>query len=255
MPEMIEVHREVIKRPPLRPLTVRLVIDPDPSICHDLPETASTIYCIGGFGHTPGPGAPARPTEATARDLGLRAAPERCRLTGRYVESDSWEDDPGRLIRRARAAGHVILPVWRYEHGMRVHAAVEGNPFRCPWDSGGAGFAFMHRDTMLDEIGHGAETREKAERLIAAEVDSMSAIEEGDVFAWIVEDDDGETLDSCWGYIRDKEYPIQEARETARWIQCERSKLRQRALSNLIRNGVPIGRRRELLTERVKGVA
>jgi len=255
MTELFEIHCETITRPPLRPLTLRLVVDPDPSIWADLPETASTVYCVGGFGHTAEPGAPGRPTEATARDLGLRAPAERCALTGRFIESDSWEDDPGRLIKRARAAGHVILPVWRYEHGLRMHKAAERNPFSCAWDSGGAGFAFMNRDTVRREFGHGAGAREKAERLIADEVDEMSAIEEGDVFGWIVEDDGCDMLDSCWGYIRETEYPIQEARDAAERIQAERARLRERTLSSLIRNGAPLARRPGILAERVRGVA
>ena len=40
-----------------------------------------------------------------------------------------------------------------------------------------------------------------ARRLLRAELEELDAVLQGEVYGYAVEDADGETVDSCWGFI------------------------------------------------------
>lgn len=116
------------------------------------------------------------------------------------------------------AAGKVIaLPVWAYVHsGVKIHAS-SGNPFRCPWDSGQSGVAYVPKADALREFGSEAdklaasldpdgyaltqETLTKVFECIRCEVETFSQYLEGDVYGVVIEDKDGNELESVWGFF------------------------------------------------------
>lgn len=74
----------------------------------------------------------------------------------------------------------------------------------------------------------------------------------GDCYGWIIEDSDGETLDSCWGFYGsdfDKSGLAESALEVAESILASARKRRCGRLAELIRNRVPLGARPALLAE------
>lgn len=111
---------------------------------------------------------------------------------------------PAILLAKARKAGHVVLPVWLYDHSGCTYVASETNPFSCRWDSGMVGFIFVAREDLQREYSCNNVTkavREKAEAALRSEVEVWSHWAAGDVWGFVVEDPDGETLDSCWGFV------------------------------------------------------
>jgi len=56
--------------------------------------------------------------------------------------------------------------------------------------------------------------REKAEACLCAEVKLYDRYLTGDVYGYIIEDDDGNRIDSCWGFYGDKD-AVSQAKEMA----------------------------------------
>ena len=95
---------------------------------------------------------------------------------------------------------NVILPLYLYDHGgitMRCSA------FSCPWDSGQVGYVYVDREKVLKEYSAKALTkavREKATACLKQEVATYDEYLTGQVYGYVVEDEEGEHVDSCWGF-------------------------------------------------------
>ncbi|HQL49052.1 MAG TPA: hypothetical protein PLC09_10310, partial [Holophaga sp.] len=74
----------------------------------------------------------------------------------------------------------------------------------CPWDSGQVGFIFATREKVLRAWGAkrmNERIRGLALKALRSEVEEYDAYLTGDVYGYTVEDQDGEELDSCWGFV------------------------------------------------------
>lgn len=118
----------------------------------------------------------------------------------------------------------IILPLYLYDHSG---ISMSTGAFSCPWDSGQVGFIYCTMENAREEWGGkyspgitDKEIRAKAIAYLQGEVKAYSAYLEGDIVGWVAEDEDGEHIDSCWGYYPDDsqgyakrwEYPLSEAR-------------------------------------------
>jgi hypothetical protein len=108
----------------------------------------------------------------------------------------------------------IGLPVYVYQHGS---IAMRTTPFTCPWDSGQSGFVYVTRKTALDWQGGKRLTKRKVERVLA----SLAGIVEeygrwinGETYLYVIEDEDGENVASCGGYIG-MDYMLDEAKREA----------------------------------------
>jgi hypothetical protein len=126
----------------------------------------------------------------------------------------------------------VILPLYLYDHsGITISA----RPFSCPWDSGQVGYIFVDTPTIRKEWGKGKKAIEKARKYLLAEVETYDQYLTGDVWGYIVEDDNGNHLDSCWGFYGE-EYCKQEAKSALQYcIKQQRKEKREekKRLNNL----------------------
>lgn len=131
----------------------------------------------------------------------------------RYMSPDDAPDsDPHKARAIAERGDNICLPVWMYDHSGTCYRAAETNPFSCPWDSGCFGFIYMTRADARKEFGWKRITEERRQQVLQhfkAEVKEYSAWANGEVYGFIVEDSDGETVDSCWGFIGDSEYAME----------------------------------------------
>ena len=144
-------------------------------------------------------------------------------LGDRQIEGTSKE----RLIEELEAEGDKVLaivPIWIYQHsGIFLHAQAEkpGYPYNCPWDSGQVGWAYVLKSTAekLGCVGayggaEGGDWTDRYEHNITQEVEVYDRWQRGEFAGYIVEDDDEEQLDSCFGFD-DVDYCRTEAREAA----------------------------------------
>lgn len=122
---------------------------------------------------------------------------------------------PDEHVERIIEKYFVIIPLYLYDHsGITMSCA----PFSCPWDSGQVGYIYCSiekaRECFLLDDSAGWNTvvkyadesitlREATERNLRCEVKVYDQYLTGDVYGLVIEDDDGEHIDSCWGFYGD----------------------------------------------------
>jgi len=100
-----------------------------------------------------------------------------------------------------------VLALNAYIHsGVALSLGTE-YPFGDLWDSGQIGYVLVQKRAGFRNI------RTAAESLIS-EWNSYLA---GEVYGYVVEDSDGEHVDSCWGFVGDIKYCIGEAKQAAEY--------------------------------------
>ena len=106
--------------------------------------------------------------------------------------------------------GGVILPLFLYDHsGLTISTG----RFSCPWDSGQVGYIYATRQMILNEFGGKivtAKRRSQVEHNLQQEVEAYDQYLTGDVWGFVIEDSEGNSLESCWGFFG-SEYCKQEA--------------------------------------------
>jgi hypothetical protein len=99
----------------------------------------------------------------------------------------------------------VTIPIYAYVHGgIRLNT----KPFNCPWDSGQAGFISLNRKQFLENMGYkrmSAKRLEEAKKQLLSELETYFQYIHGEIYGYIITDDEGEQVDSCWGFYG-KEY-------------------------------------------------
>lgn len=122
----------------------------------------------------------------------------------KLAQANNWVD-----------ANYVILPLYLYDHSG---LSMSTGKFSCPWDSGQVGYIFLSYEQARSEWPSDKleESIERATKYLKAEVNEYDAYLRGDVVGWIAEDEEGEEIDSCWGYYPDEkgdhDYAIEEAK-------------------------------------------
>ena len=151
------------------------------------------------------------------------------------------EDDDGNPIDmfewlKQEFDARVILPLYIYDHsGLsmscgRNMGSIDPrgvNPFdSAAWDTSMVGFIFDTKGTR-EECGCEKFTDEKIEEGLRAEVESYDMYLRGECFYYVIEDEDGNELDSCAGFLGD-DCAREEATMSARLCVAEAEKIEHR---------------------------
>lgn len=107
--------------------------------------------------------------------------------------------------------GTVVLPVFLLDHSG---LALRTESFNDPWDSGQVGYIYALPDEIRKEYDVRHITSKIAERVkgvLRAEVSELGRWINGEVYGYVVEDEKGSHVHSCWGYY-DIDLCLQEAR-------------------------------------------
>lgn len=117
----------------------------------------------------------------------------------RTSDFSGWEEMEAHIREEHDAA--VILPVFMYDHsGLTLST----EPFSCPWDSGQVGFIYISREEARKAFNRKRITKKLLTRLVAAlkaEVKTYSQYLEGDVWGYVIEDSEGNQVESCFGFF------------------------------------------------------
>lgn len=98
----------------------------------------------------------------------------------------------------------IALPVYCYSHsGVTFSVRAFGDR----WDSGRIGCIYVHKDRAQAEV----VSREHAELCLEGEIETLAQFAEGEVYGYVIKDEDGEEVDALWGI-----YGLEEARKDAR---------------------------------------
>jgi hypothetical protein len=115
--------------------------------------------------------------------------------------------EPGDVLTWAKANRFIVYPVFKYEHG---NVAYKTSPFSCPWDSGQAGYLLLDRKEW-------PRRGKKSDTYAKAVLESYTSWCNGEVYGFVIEDEDGEVLGSCWGFIGEIDYCLEEGISAAEW--------------------------------------
>lgn len=103
----------------------------------------------------------------------------------------------------------VVLPLMMYEHSnISIYVGDSG----CRWDSGRLGVIFK----IIGE----EETRQTVEEMLHGEVEIYSQYASGEVYAFLIFDEDGDCVDSCSGFYG-LDYCEEEAKAQLKYISEE----------------------------------
>lgn len=233
-----DVHREEY-----RGYTIRLVPDPDPENPREEWDNVGTMRCWHrryDLGDRPKDGWERDP-EGLLRHL-AKEADRKYRLWSGLMEAVEGRHFPehqtyqrvkrhhDRHLQRALREHYRILPLYLLDHG---DVALSTSDFGDHWDSGQVGYVFVDLAKAVLEFGSLLGTRraawdtqlpsgqtlgERLDEILRAEVRAYDAYLRGEVVGWVVENPDGEEVESVWGYYPDEEggyaYVLTEARST-----------------------------------------
>lgn len=109
----------------------------------------------------------------------------------------------------------LVRPLFLYDHsGITMSAA----PFSCPWDSGQVGFQYITHDKIKAEWGGKTINKKNTAKAIACMDGELKCYDDyltGQVYGYVIKDADDNDLDSCWGFIGDMDYCLEQAKEQA----------------------------------------
>lgn len=93
----------------------------------------------------------------------------------------------------------IVMPLFLYDHsGISISTSRT-----CRWDSGQVGFMYITKKKAVEEFGKKYFTKAVEEKAIAcmeAELKTYDDYLRGDVYGYVILDENGEEIDSCWGY-------------------------------------------------------
>jgi len=99
---------------------------------------------------------------------------------------------------------NISLPLYLYEHsGITISCSNSSYPFNDRWDSGQVGIIFVTYENIKKEYNCKRITkkiRETVLRVLEGEVKTFDQYLTGEVFGFTIEDQNGDQIDSCWGY-------------------------------------------------------
>ena len=112
-------------------------------------------------------------------------------------------------IEQGIASGEIVgLPVKAYVHGCTYMTAdpitASRWPYDCPWDAGQSGFVYLPKGMVKKALSVSrltAKQLRRAHEMMIAEVKLLSQWLSGDCYGYKIEDEEGNELDSCWGFI------------------------------------------------------
>jgi hypothetical protein len=105
---------------------------------------------------------------------------------------------------------YIVLNLYLMDHsGITMRTG----SFHDPWDSGQVGFIYATRADICKEFSVKRVTKavkEKAYKILEQEVETYDEFLTGRVYGYVLEDKNGEEIDSCWGYYGGADYIKQE---------------------------------------------
>lgn len=122
---------------------------------------------------------------------------------------------------------YLCLPVYAYIHGGISLSTNRNGQFADKWDSGVAGYMAVEKDKIIKETGNLSDGAiNKAYRLLECEVQEWDDYVQGNVFGFVIENSDGESVDSCWGYFGNPSDPMCDAKGTIDFLVKKEEKFK-----------------------------
>lgn len=160
----------------------------------------------------------------------------------RYILGDKHTYSEDEALEMQYDDKYIALPLYLYDHsGITMNTT----GFSCSWDSGKVGIIAVHRDKILEEYGYRRITKKLREKVLAilkAEVDEYDQYLRGDVYGVIVKDENGNVIESCWGFY-DEELAMSDGIDMAQFMTKKDIKIKAKKTKAFILHNVPLEKR------------
>jgi hypothetical protein len=127
-----------------------------------------------------------------------------------------WDEVEEWLYKERKAI--VVLPLYLYDHSIQSISTTSfvGRAHHGGWDSGQVGFIYATRESVSKMTGWKRFTQERIQKIkdyLRSEVSEYDDWMTGNVWAYEVLDGEGDSVESCYGFIGDdgKKYALTEA--------------------------------------------
>ena len=137
------------------------------------------------------------------------------------------------------------LPLYLYDHsGISISTGRI-----CTWDSSAIGYIYLTAARARSEMQWKLLTKGRIKKLyeyMNGEIETYDQYLTGDVHGYIIEDQNGDEVESCWGFFG-SDYCEQEADRVVQYLTKRDEKSRIEKIKVMIRNHVPLCFRPDLL--------
>lgn len=136
----------------------------------------------------------------------------------------------------------VLLPLFLMDHSGISMSCSDGQFRACDsagWDWGQVGYIFVSKEKVLEEWSRKRMSPNLTATVLEAlkcEVTTYDQYLTGDVWGYIIEDDDGEEVDSCWGFFG-SDYAKESAKEAMEAEEAEEKKSSPKQKSTITSTG------------------
>jgi len=130
-----------------------------------------------------------------------------------------WEGDGDY---QENGKGGECLSLYLYDHSGISMSTGRQYPFDCPWDSGQVGYIYVEAATIKKEYSAKRITknvRQKVRELLECEVKAFDQFLTGDIYGYDIEDADGDSLDTCWGFYGFEYAKLQAMNALDYWVK------------------------------------
>ena len=145
-----------------------------------------------------------------------------CRLKDLTENCSGWDEVEEVLKKEFDAV--VILPLFLYDHsGISMRTYSHG--VHAGWDGGYVGFIYATKADILKEYNKNKLSKsllEKAKKILIQEVETYSQYLEGDVWNFVIEDEEGNHIVSCGGFYG-MEWAIEEVKSQLDYASKEKA--------------------------------
>ncbi len=94
---------------------------------------------------------------------------------------------------------YLSLPLYLMDHGG---LAISTSDFGCRWDSGCVGLIYV----TVEDLRKEGISNSDALKVMQGEVETYNDYLTGNCWGYVITDKQGALLDSCWGFLGDREY-------------------------------------------------
>ena len=135
-------------------------------------------------------------------------------ITDNMDEDEADKMTTEQIQEHLTAQGYMFMLLFLYDHsGITMNTT----GFSCRWDSGQVGYIYVSPDMITKEYGNNykKDVLERVRAVLKGEVYTFDQYIRGNVYGFMITDQDGQDIDSCWGFYgdyEDKDGALSEAR-------------------------------------------